>query len=325
MQSKSHVSPLWKAFTSAIPALLLIIFPVFSQAQKAKDTVKVGLFLENIYDIDFTDQSFKASFWIWFNYKNKELNFPKGIEFIKCKEFNIDYEDQGKVGDTYWCERKVSGEFVKRFSIKRFPFDDQVLEIETEIIDWDTSRIHLILDEAKSGVDSTLIRISDWNEKEYRFKKDVNSYFTSFGYPDQRVNAFHSVSILMTIGRDFESLFIKLFLGVFIAALIGLSSLFINHEHSDPRYSLPVGALFAAIGNKYIVDSIIPQTTDLTLVDRVHFLTFFLMFAVIVLSLISHRLYFTGKKELSKTMDLYSFWIVLYLYVITIAVFVLID
>ncbi len=47
-----------------------------------------------------------------------------------------------------------------------------------------------------------------------------------------------------------------------------------------------IGALFAAIGNKYITESIIPISNDFGLSDQIHFITilfvlFFILFAII--------------------------------------------
>jgi hypothetical protein len=47
-----------------------------------------------------------------------------------------------------------------------------------------------------------------------------------------------------------------------------LTFVFISHPDGiDSRFGLSVGSLFAVIGNKYIIDSSLPESTSFTLVD----------------------------------------------------------
>lgn len=301
--------------------IFLLINNISIKATPVKDTIKVGIFLENIYDLNFSEQSFKTDYWIWFNYKNDSLGFPNGIEVIKNKNVTNEFEYKGKSKTINYAERKVKAELVKRWDIKKFPFDNQQLIIETEIIDHDTSLIYLVLDSLKCGIDSTL-KINEWKIKNISFKKKINHYKTDFGDPSEGVNDYYSLIVEIDIERDVASLFLKLFMGVFIAATIALSGLFISAKHSDPRFGLPVGALFASIGNKYVVDSIIPQTTNITLVDKIHFLTFFLILVIIIISIISQIQFHNKKFLLAKRIDLISFWVLLFLYFVTITIWI---
>ncbi|MBI3884070.1 MAG: hypothetical protein HY305_07690, partial [Sphingobacteriales bacterium] len=55
-------------------------------------------------------------------------------------------------------------------------------------------------------------------------------------------------------------------------------------------FGLGVGALFAVVGNKYIIDSSLPESTTYTLVDTLHGLTLLFIFAVITTSVYSLKL-----------------------------------
>lgn len=297
--------------------VLLVFTGQHAMASPLRDTVRVGLFVENLYDLNFTEQSFKSDYWIWFNYKNDSISLPGNIEIIKNKNIFNEFEIKGKLKELTWSERKIKAELVKNWNITNYPFDRQTLVIETEIIDKDTNALCVLLDTTKCGIDKNLM-ISDWKIEKIRFRKKVNQYETDFGDPTQTINTFYSVIIEADIKRDVVSLFFKLFIGVFIAAAIALSSLFIKPKHSDPRYGLPVGSLFAAVGNKYIVDSIIPQTSSITLVDKIHFLTFFLIMMVIVTSIISQKYYESHKKLTSWRVDRVAFAVLSCFYILVI-------
>jgi hypothetical protein len=56
----------------------------------------------------------------------------------------------------------------------------------------------------------------------------------------------------------------------------------------DSRFGLSVGSLFAVIGNKYIIDSSLPESSSFTLVDTLHGIT--LLFILLVIASNAHSL-----------------------------------
>ena len=75
----------------------------------------------------------------------------------------------------------------------------------------------------------------------------------------------------MDIERDAWGLFMKIFIGMYIAFLIAIISFTPHPSELEPRFGLPVGGLFAAVGNKYIIDSLLPESSSFTLVDTLAF------------------------------------------------------
>src|SRR6185295_12112975 len=64
----------------------------------------------------------------------------------------------------------------------------------------------------------------------------------------------------------------------------------------EPRFGLPVGGLFAAVGNKYIIDSLLPESPEFSLVDTLHSLTFFGILSILAVSAISLKFYTLDNK-----------------------------
>jgi len=42
---------------------------------EAPDTVKVGLYITSIHDIDFKQKEYVITFWLWLKYYKKEFDF----------------------------------------------------------------------------------------------------------------------------------------------------------------------------------------------------------------------------------------------------------
>ena len=58
----------------------------------------------------------------------------------------------------------------------------------------------------------------------------------------------------------------------------------------DSRFGLSVGAVFAVVGNKYINDSSLPESSSFTLVDTLHGITLFFIMVVIAANAYSLKL-----------------------------------
>ena len=76
-----------------------------------------------------------------------------------------------------------------------------------------------------------------------------------------------------------------------------------------------MGGLFAAVGNKYIIDSLLPESSTFSLVDTLHTMTFFGIFSILVVSAICLNLLDSDKKELCEKVNYWGARIVVFLYI----------
>jgi fumarate reductase subunit C len=90
---------------------------------------------------------------------------------------------------------------------------------------------------------------------------------------------------------------------------------YIHPDSIDSRFGLSVGALFAVIGNKYIVDSSLPDSTTFTLVDMLHGITLLFILTVIIATVYSLRLIKQNKDAQAKRFDFFAAPILLVIYI----------
>jgi hypothetical protein len=110
-------------------------------------------------------------------------------------------------------------------------------------------------------------------------------------------------------------LFLKMFMGMYVAFLIGYICFYIDHSSFDSRFSLSVGALFAVIGNKYIVESSLPEATTFTLVDSLHGLTLIFIMLTVLATAISLKLTTSSKRFNASRFDIIAAQVLLVIYV----------
>ncbi|MDX2303440.1 MAG: hypothetical protein NW226_11600 [Microscillaceae bacterium] len=300
----------------SIFVFLLILIGTSAGYAQEKDTVKVGVFITSLYDMSLPDNSFKADFWLWFNYTNDRLDMLESVEIINAKEVDKQIPSTEKKNGINWSTQKYQVVLKKQWNIEHFPFDRQNLEIFFEEAVADTSAIYLIADKKNSRL-AEQVRIQGWKITSFDIVNGVSLYHTTYGDPVlSGESAYGHIKVQIRMQRSGIGLFLKLFIGVYIAFAISLLVYFIEPIQIDSRVGLSVGSLFAAVGNKYIVDSILPETINFTLVDKVHLLTFFLIFIALTVSVVSFYLEKGEKLRLAKRWDFVAFSISLILYII---------
>lgn len=295
--------------------VLLFCLPGLS-ALGQTDTVKIGAFINDIYDINLAEKSFSAQFWVWFNYQNPDLKPLETLEITNAKEVNYSLEFSEEKNGVQWAGKKVHALVKKDWDIVRFPFDAQRLTIELEESDRDIEAMVYLPDTVNTRLDEQL-EISNWQIESFKIASGGKKYSTTYGDPSLSNNsAYPRATLTLFIKRKSWGLFFSLFTGMYVAFFIAALVFFIDPVDLDPRFGLSVGGLFAAVGNKYIVDSILPQSTTFTLVDKLHILTYLFMLLCIVSSVISLRIWKNGKEARSRRFDRRAYFLIMMIYVL---------
>jgi hypothetical protein len=175
--------------------------------------------------------------------------------------------------------------------------------------------------------------IQGWNIDTVESSIGVSKYLTNFG--DENINIDKSIgpnlveyakaTFKIHIQRDSWSLFLKVFLCMYISFLIAYVSFFIHHESIDSRISLSVGALFAVIGNKYITESSLPESLSFTLVDTLHSNTMFFILLIITMNTYILKLVNDEKYSKAKKIDRISLVVIFTLYFLSNLYFVIVS
>lgn len=259
-----------------------------------------------------------ADFWVWMNYKNDSLKFDDALELPNSKTSEFSHYSYEKKGEINWATEKCKAQIMYQWDVSKFPFDKQRLRIELEDAKYDTSQLIYIADIDNSKVDCSF-NSKEWQLEAFTVKADQRTYGTTYGNPELNgSSSYPRVVAELVIQRNNSWLMLtKMLTGAYVAFLISCLVFFVSSENQDSRFGLCVGGLFAAIGNKYIVESIIPASTTNTLMDSVHNLTFMFILLIVGIIIISLYLYESGdekKKRLSLRLDKWTFFSIITLY-----------
>lgn len=298
-------------------ALLALLLHALSGLSAQVDTAKVGLYVTNLYDFNIADGSFTTEFWTWTIYKNDSLNFEDTQEVTHSKKTNFanyNLEDAGASGN--WMQKKCTAVILQDWDVRLFPFDKQVLSINLEDALNDTTALIYKADVANSKVSDSLL-LDEWTIDSFGVRANSIRYNTTYGDPDlQGESVYPSISAQIYLTRSHSKVtFIKLVTGVYVAFFISLLVFLIQPHDTDTRIGLAVGGLFAAVGNKYIVESVVPTTTQTTLVDIIHITTFAAILFIVIMVIVISRNYHFGRQARAHRLEKLSFWATLLAFV----------
>ncbi len=300
-----------------ILSAVLLLLLINSFVRSADDTCKVGIYINSLTDFNISDQSFSSDFWMWFNYKNDSLQFNDALEVTNSKSSSFTNYSKMKKDGINWDMMKFSAVVFKEWDVSSFPFDKQKLTLHIDHTIYDTKKLAFITDAGNSAIDSNLL-LSNWKIDSLAFYVNNQTYNTTFGDPVIKGSSTYpsvTADIYLTRENSWNTLF-KMLTGVYVAFSIVLLAFFV--KPSD-RLGLCVGGLFAAVGNKYIIESVVPSTVSNTLFDNIHNITFIAIFVILVVAVISFKWNETQKPEYlakAKKLDRLSFYSVSIIYIL---------
>ena len=310
-------------------AFLIILFMMFfsfaSFAQErtpdtvklAPDTVKVGIYVTSIHDIDFKQKEYALNLWLWLKYKNRDFDFLQNLEVPQAKAVEKSFSTIDSSNGQIYLLMKLQCVMKDSWRIGNFPFDHQTLRFSIENSQFDKKSLVFIPDTVGNHYDPRFA-LRGWSIDSCIMSAGNKIYETGFG--DESLakprTEYSTFRLRMVITRDATGLFWKMFLGMYIAFLIAYVCFYIHSDGIDSRFGLSVGSLFAVIGNKYIIDSALPESTSFTLVDTLHGLTLFSIFAIITATAYSLLLVKRNQFQKARRFDMIAAQVLLLVYVV---------
>ena len=255
----------------------------YPEVNLTKDSLKypfvfhVEFFLRDIIDFNTNQTSYilKADIALY----NEKAFYTIGkdtlFDFSNKMDFLVEYDYEGKrdSDDVYITEFNYDGDFyhekeldtmsqwsssfeAKKFTnwqLEKYPFDVQTIELKI-----------------KSKLDSNVLRFKESKEYPADFVKKLSLpegfYVSSIDFSEEFIEGsgywpngeqikYSVATFSINIKRNGLSLFWKLFLGSILALILSVSVFYIPKGEFDAKSQISIGAVFAAVGNKYFVDS----------------------------------------------------------------------
>ena len=169
--------------------------------------------------------------------------------------------------------------FYHKWDLRNYPFDNQKLKFNV-ITSTDTSELRINENKyLKSSYNKNIENLIDgYTITGLDFSTGFReSSFLKNTKQGKRKEILEYITYEINISRDGSFLYFKLFFGTFLSFLISYLVFFIDYKEFETRITLSVGGIFGAVGNRYFVESIMPEVQVLTKGDLINNLVILLI------------------------------------------------
>ena len=261
-----------------------------SSPSAGPEIVSVGFYVNDIYELDLKRSTYVVDFYIWLRWKG-DVD-PTAFEFLNGTLDLKEHPFTEQVNGINYAAFHCRGTFHSIFDFRRYPLDKHELLIVMEDGSHETSQIVYAID--RDNMKAPLpFTISGWTVDQPVFETRSDLYQTNFGDPAEAAGSSSTYAQLhcsIHITRSGDSIYIKTFLGLFIAVSIAFLSFLLKPAESDQRFALGVAAIFAAVSSEVVANSNLPDMPYLTLADKIHLFSLFMIFLSLMQSCLSLRL-----------------------------------
>lgn len=278
-----------------------------AHAKPIKQLVISGVFPTDLHSFNYSKNSFDVSFYIWWLTKDKRYRPDKIVEIINAFSYShritshIKYEDLYKVAIRYYAT------IYHKWDMTHFPFDRQQLQVHLEDGFADIESVRFIPDISHSNIPVDF-RLDGWVLDDFSLIEIPHRYNTNLGDPTIDESTYSRLTLTFEIKRKGLRNFFNYFIGFFVAIFLSSLTYFIKPTELNPKMALILAATFATIGNKYILDGMLPIFDKISLADTIQFGSIayvFIMASVIVL------VDYLSRQEKAALGRIINFWVLI--------------
>ena len=229
-----------------------------ASAAQAPGDVRVGVFLYSVQELDIARHSFRVSFNIWWRYQGDGFDPIASLQVVNARAISVNLDDKRRLpsGENYVAAR-VDATIERILDTSTFPFDSHRLRIEIES-PYEDAYLKYVVDTDSSMLDPEVYS-PGWRISDFAFHEERKHYQTTFGLPGHANDRYSRAVVEVTARHVGWMHAIDYFIGFITSVLICLLGFLVNPRLLPTRATMIGTAVFAAVGNKYIVNSL---TTD---------------------------------------------------------------
>ncbi len=282
-------------------------------------TIVVGLYLQNIPEIDIRSNSFTAEFYIWFRWSGDidptlTYQITNAVSLADMSRIPI-YTDANGVpvpeimpnGEKLQSFH-IYGHFGHPFPLSRYPFDAHDIVLSIEDAKNPNNRLVYQIDVKGTAIRPDL-RIPGWSLSKMQTALGNTQFATTFGdlRDEGTSEAYSRVDFTVHIDRPVVGIVSKTIIPIALILLITFGAFFCQPIDIDARLCLTITALISAVALQITAATELPPTGSLLLLDKIYILSYVTILAVTFCCIAANRLVHAEKLDSAKKLDRWAF------------------
>lgn len=260
--------------------LALVCAALWSPGAFAAEEVVVGAYVNDIQALDLRTHSYAVDVYVWFRWKNPEIDPSQTIELVNGYELwghtrTYDYPDAPRVlasGERYQVLRQ-QGRFSKKLLLTSYPFDSQTLIVELEEPALESDAVAFVPDAQPISLNPQLI-IPGFEVGEPRLVIERHQYPTDFGDRGAGNARFSRVRIEIPIRRPIVTYGVKFLLPILCVVLCAALMFLFSPKYVESRAGMGITSLLTIVALQITLNEDLPEIDYLVLIDKVYLVAY---------------------------------------------------
>jgi len=312
MRPAGRLRPLLLRGAAAVVVLVMVLLAdspsAPAQAAKGPEVVTIGVFVQNMSDVDLRTGTVVADFYLWFRWRG-DIDPTLTYEFtnavrndLTAQPGSMNEDKSPKTQDLDDGQKyqvfHVQGQIVQTYRLNDYPLDAHNLAISVEDVQHDAGSLVYVIDrgsQMRPGMTMT-----GWHPQALRTRLSENTYTTDFGFPGGENSVFSHADFTVRVERRGIGGTLQSIAPLLVIIFVALVSLLIHPQAFEALMALATPALIAAVFLHYTALSGLPSEGGMMLLDRIYLLSYIVILLVIATGVFSHRL--CGRDRLDKAL-----------------------
>lgn len=280
--------------------------------------LKVGFYLKFL-SIDNKDATSLIDLYYWYRFDLPEdttnIKDFYEIEFVNGDIIYNEIQEEKIIGKEFYVSGRLKGNFHFVTNYENYPFDRQKLVIQMEHATMLNEQLILVPDKQsylKSGQNKNFWGLSQglesdgFSAKKSKFLESTRVYETDFGDPSikEKQSNYSNLSYNIFVSRDFRPYIMKFLLPLIVIVTLAYLVFYIPAESLELACSLTVTSLLAGIAFQWTISDDLPDVGYLTCVDKIFYLSYFLIMLAMVQTVWTYHLEKNGKEKFSHFLEI---------------------
>lgn len=298
MQGVSTSLTPWRWLAQACHVLaMLLLLSVATQSIAANETtvgggpekVEVGVWLSGLHNVDFLGGSFQAEFYIWWISADPAFRPFDSLQVLNGRDWTHRAVNSQVLADgRHYTAGFLSVTASHPWDLFYYPFDRQSLEIIIET-PFTSEQLRMVPQDDRSVV-GQFAQLKGFSVESLSLSEEIASYRTDFGLDDASGTRFSRLVIEIALKRESGRIVLAILVGFIVANIIALLTFAIDIKELGIRTSMVGSAVFAAIGNMYLLNSQLDPAVGSMIVDRFAVSTFSVILVALICGIFGHAM-----------------------------------
>lgn len=280
--------------------------------------VFVGIYIQDVMEIDDKGQTFKADFWSvvrWHDprlavqdpsapppvrtFTQEEIWWPL-MYILNQRNLSTYYDNFFRVdpeGNVVFFQRYY-GDLSVPLDLKDFPLDKQRLPISAGSFRYGPEELELVVNKAVTGQRRPLT-IEGWEVGEGEVQLSTERF-------EVQNRDLVRIDYVLPAKRDFSYYLIKALIPLLLILFMAWAVFFIDPSALGPQIGIPTSSIFALILFMHRISAILPNISYLTRIDKFILFAIILVFLALGEAIVTSMLAFKNKKEVAGKIDRWS-------------------